>query len=151
MKNKYQAFTLIEILIVVSIIAILASFVILVVDPAGQLANARNAQRKTNALTILQAVYQYGADNKGTYPANIQTSSNCPGATNEICKTGGACAGLVDLSVLTNNELYLTVMPEDPDNSSLNGTGYNVSKSVNGRITVCAPLAEASESINITK
>lgn len=145
MNMNKKGFTLLEILLVVAAIAILAGIVIIAINPGKQLADTRNAQRRVNVNTILNAVYQYSIDNKGTLPAGITQT------VTEVCKTGGSCAGLVDLSVLSNNETYLTSIPTDPTGSSTNGTGYKISQSTNGRITVSAPSAENSVTISVTR
>lgn len=152
-SNNRKGFTLIEILIVIGIIAILASVVIVAINPGRQFSQARNAQRQSNINAILNSVYQYAVDNTGTLPAAIPTSVDCPGtATNEICKTGaGSCLNLVNLDVLTNNQTYLTSMPTDPTGATANGAGYHVAKSTNGRVTVCAPDAEIGVTISVTR
>ncbi len=144
-KNSQRGFTLLEILLVVAAIAILAGIVIVAINPGKQLADTRNAQRRVDVNTILSAIYQYSIDNKGILPASLTTTAT------EICKTGGSCTGLVDLSVLTLNEQYLTAIPVDPSNVSTNGTSYSVVKTANGRITVSAPSAERSLVISATK
>lgn len=150
-KNK-SGFTLLEILLVVAAIAILAGIVIVAINPGKQLGETRNAQRRVDVNTILNAVYQYTLDNSGTLPASLPASDTCAAtATNEACKTGGTCTGLVDLSVLTLNQKYLTSLPNDPTGATTDGAGYHVAKSANGRVTVCAPDAEQSATIIVTR
>jgi type IV pilus assembly protein PilA len=140
-----KSFTLLEILLVVALLSILAGIVILAINPSKQLAQTRNAQRSVDTNTILNAVYQYSVDNDGNLPASITTTQT------EICKTGGDCSGLIDLSVLTANEEYLVSIPFDPTEDSPNGAGYEIKKSVNGRVTVAAPDAELGETISVTR
>ncbi len=150
-NNKSSGFTLLEILLVVAAIAILAGIVILAINPGKQLGDTRNAQRRVDVNTVLNAVYQYAIDNNGTVPATIASSTCSSVTTNEICKTNGTCTGLIDLSDITTDGTYLVSMPIDGSATSTNGTGYRIAKGSNGRVTVCAPLAEQSASITVTR
>ena len=69
--KKNKGFTLIEILVVIGIIAILAAVVLIAINPARQFAQARDSQRVSAVNTILNAVGQYIADNKGNLPSGI--------------------------------------------------------------------------------
>lgn len=147
-RSESRGFTLIEILLVVATIAILAGIVILALNPARQLSQTRNAQRKVDVRTILDAIYQYTTDNGGTIPTTII------GSPTEICRTGATCTGLTDLSVLTNNERYVTTIPRDPQCLTVcatNGVGYTVTFTANNRIIVAAPHAEIGDAISITR
>ncbi len=146
-KKVKTGFTLLEMLLVVALIAILASIVILAINPGKQLAEARNAQRRSDVNTILNAVYQYSIDNNGAIPDGITTTEI------NICRTGSAsCTGLVDLFVLTDNEKYLTDMPHDPTTAcEAEDTCYGIVQSVNGRITVEAAQAELGANITVTR
>lgn len=144
MKSK-RGFTLLEVLLVVVIIAILAAVVIVALNPSKQLADTRNAERRSEVNEILNAVYQYAIDNNGTIPATITTTQT------DICTTGGTCTGLIDLSVLTASEKYLTAIPTDSSTGTANDTGYAIKKTANNRITVNAPGAEQGATISVTR
>jgi type IV pilus assembly protein PilA len=141
-----EGFTLLEILLVIAAIAILAGIVILAINPSKQLKDARNVQRRADVNTILNAVYQYSVDNDGIIPQTINTTAT------EICATNAVnCTGVINLSVLTNNETYLTAIPSDPNGTcAANGVCYEILKTANNRITVSAPDAEDA-TISVTR
>ncbi len=143
-KNFPKGFTLIEILLAVALISFLAGIVIIAVNPSKQFDDAKNTQRWSDVNTILSAVYQYAVDNNGVIPATITATQT------EICKTGGTCAGLIDLGVLTTAEKYLVAIPTDPTGVSTNGAGYEILKTGNGRVTVVAPDT-AKATISVTR
>ncbi len=139
-----RAFSLVEILVVLSIVGVLAAVVTLSVVGVQQ--KNRNAQRSTHISIILNAVYQYALDNNNQLPPSITT------ATTSICRTTAAtCSGLIDLSVLTTNQKYLPSIPTDPSNTSTTSTGYTIVKNSVGRITIAASGAEASTTISTTR
>lgn len=149
MKKRNSGFTLIEILLVVAALAILAGIVIFAINPSKQLAETRNAQRAMDVNTILNALYQYSIDHNGTFPAGITTTAT------EICGQGvveATCTSdsLVNLSPLTEDEVYLVGIPEDPQNTD-DGAGYTVNLTAGGRIVVSAPDAERDASISVTR
>ncbi len=153
LKPNSRGFTLLEILLVVAAISILAGIVIIAINPTKQLGDTRNAQRRADVNTILNAVYQYALDNNGTLPTSTTAIAT------EVCKTGVAAATcttdtLIDLTVLTALEKYLVALPSDPQCPSVcaaNGGGYTIMKTANGRITVAAPDAEQSATISVTR
>jgi len=151
-RNIKTGFTLIEVLLVIAILAILAAVVIVAINPAKQMANARDAQRSSDVYTILNAVHQYAVDHEGALPIEIVEDEY------QICFTNTAsCQDLINLSELTEGQIYLTAMPRDPlcqyDNDFCveNGTGYNISKSTNGRVTVSAPGTEGATEISVVQ
>jgi prepilin-type N-terminal cleavage/methylation domain-containing protein len=149
LRKNEKGFTLIEVLLVIAIIAILAGIVILAINPNRQLAQSNNAQRSSDVTTLLNAVYQYSIDNDGTLPASV--SALVADTPTEICNAGGDCDGLVDLGVLTQNQTYLTELPADPTAATTDGTGYEIERSANNRVTVSAPSAQNSETITVTR
>lgn len=144
MRNK-KGFTLIEALLVIVIIAILAGIVIIAVNPGRQISQANNTQRSSDVKALLDAVHQFGVDNRGTLPANITAvATNVSDAGTDIC------ADLVPT--------YITAMPVDPTAAGATyvdctdyDTGYQVSVDADGHVTVAAPSAELAEVIAITR
>lgn len=157
-KNKFKqqkGFTLLEVLLVIAMIAILAAIVIIAINPAKQLAESRNAQRRSDVNTILNAVYQYTIDNGGVLPTELPAIGVAVG---EICWTpataDATCVAnsFTNLSVLTDLEKYITAIPKDPSWAVGDiGVGYTILKTANDRITVAAPDAELLATISVTR
>ncbi len=143
-RSTRGGFTLIELLLVIGIIGILAGVVIVSINPTKQLGDARNAQRRSDVNTILNAVYQYSIDHSGNLPSSI---TSAPG---EICRSGVNmdCTGLVNLNMLTG--AYIVGMPIDPQSATATSTNYTIVQA-NNRITVAAPGAEQGASIAVTR
>lgn len=134
MKKHKKGFTLIEILVVIGIIAILASVVIIAINPARQFAQARNSQRQANIDSILNAIGQNLADNKGVL------SSECP-TIGSATTTLGNTTPQVDFSTCLGTYLPGGI-PMDPTNGTAGNTGYDISYNTStGRYIVCAPNA----------
>ncbi len=114
-------------------------------SPKMQPSDARNAQRRADMNTILNAVYQYAIDNNGALPPGITTTET------EICRSDVTvnCTGLVDLSLL--NGMYLVSTPRDPQAATATSTKYTIYRSSNSFITVSAPAAEGGEKISVTR
>jgi type IV pilus assembly protein PilA len=146
-RSLKRGFTLIELLLVIGIIAILAAIVIVAINPTKQLGDARNAQRRSDVNTILNAVYQYALDHNGNIPTTITTSAT------HICKSGVSvtCGALVSLNMLTG--AYVVAIPNDPQAPTEGvDTNYTIMKdATTSRITVAAPEAEQSATITVTR
>ncbi|MBI2444718.1 MAG: prepilin-type N-terminal cleavage/methylation domain-containing protein [Candidatus Magasanikbacteria bacterium] len=149
-----RGFTLLEVLLTIAIIAILAGIVIVAINPGKQLADARNARRRAEVQTILNAVNQYMIDNSGNLPATFSIATCNTASTQEVCQENNTTCtslGKVNLTVLTTDQKYLPALPVDPKATTSGGTGYYITQSANSRITVCAPLAEQGATISITR
>ena len=83
-KNKKEGFTLLELLIVISIIAILSVALVIVLNPAETLKKARDAQRIADLSTLKSAI--------GIYTTSVNHSYLGGAASNAICKTTPATA-----------------------------------------------------------
>jgi type IV pilus assembly protein PilA len=133
-----KGFTLIELLLVIGIIAILAAIVIVAINPAKQLADARNVSRASGVNTVLNAISQYALDN-AAYPA-------CLNDTGAVTATAVDSCGTLTTDLASD---YISAIPTDPSDSS----HYQVSKlaGANGRVTVSAPNAENGETISVSR
>lgn len=94
--SRKHAFTLIELLIVITIIGILA--VAFIPRLAGMSGRGRDAQRKSDLQQIATALEVYAQDNNGLYPSST-----------------GACISTLGLGS------YLTTTPVDPSGSAAIG------------------------------
>ena len=152
LSSSRQGFTLIELLLVIGIIAILASIVIVAINPTKQLGDARDAQRRSDVNTILNAVYQYAIDNNGNLPTGIPTTTAKPICQVDVDPTTCTTGAMLGVSLRQLSGSYLVSIPRDPRVTSTGtGTRYNIVRDANGRITVNAPGAEQDTSISVTR
>ena len=147
MNKRLKAFTLVEVLLVIVIIAILAGIVIVAINPARQISQANNAERDSDVKALLDAVHEYAIDNRGALPTGITA----------VATVVGSGAGQIDICT----DLVATYMAEMPFDPTATGaaytdcttyhTGYTILEDADGRVTVAAPTAELSETISVTR
>ena len=142
-KRKGKGFTLLEILLVIAAIGILASIVIVAINPLRQIGKAENAARLSGINTIQKALDQYYIAN-GSYPEGI-----IEGDYTEICETGDEpggstitnCEGKIDLRSLV--PIYIAAIPSDPK-----GGGYRIAiNPANNGVSLYADQAVLGETI----
>src|SRR3989344_8808717 len=120
-----KGFTLVELLVVISILSILLAIVLIAINPARQVTQARDTQRRSDVLAILNAINQYFADN-GVLPPSLV--SDCP--TKDDVGTGGG-----DLAADVA-PTYIADLPKDPNGGTAADTKYNMCKTAANRVTV---------------
>lgn len=149
-KNK-KGFSLIEILIAITLITMLAAIVIIAVNPGRQFAQGRNTQRWVSVNSILNAVHQNMVDNDGNFDFSGCGATSMPSvATNIDSATGVDLCGCI---VPT----YIAEMTYDPTDGSYTDcasydTAYEIIQdATTARITVSAPSAELTQAISVTR
>jgi len=144
-----KGFTLVEILIIIGIMAILATAIILTVNPPRQFAQTRNTQRWSNVNTIIDAIYRNINDNgKFICPAGELPKTVTPikGGTNgyDLCRClVSTYIGSIPFDPLLGTAHYNTC--DDYD------SGYTIAQSDSNRITINAAAAELDANISVSK
>ena len=128
LKNEGKGFTLIEILITISIILVLTWLLVIVINPAERLIKTRNNQREAHINAIYGALEQY-----------IFYHNNLP-----ICLETFAQDAINCNMELT--PVYLNEIPKDPICGNGN-TGYEVIKNNKGEVGVKASCKEGETEI----
>lgn len=148
-----RGFTLIEILVVIGIIAILATVVLIAINPARQFSQANNTQRVSNTNTILNAIGQRIADNKGVFAGTFTisgTTYTCgplPQTVTTITSTMASDTTTETGALGCLVPTYLTAIPTEPIAGS---AGYTV-VATSSRVTVAAPAAELGQTISVSR
>jgi len=144
---------LIEILVVIGIIAILATVVLVAVNPARQFKLARDSQRTSNVNALLNA-FTNVAEHRGTFV--------CAGSTKTISSTWVVVkgSGTTLMPVISHIVLvpdYISSLPFDPSLTTAHftsnddyDTGYQIIQDANGRITASS-TGELTPSISVTR
>ncbi len=158
MQRKNQTgFTLVELLVVIGIIVILFSVILVAIDPARRLSQARDAVRRQDVRDMLESIQEYLVDNDGAQPTSIDTDADSYeqiGTANSGCDSGctaqtteSACADLESDLVDT----YLSEIPVDPSTGTAAETDYYVNINASGRVEVGACDPEIADTISVKR
>ena len=147
-KRTYRHISLVEMLMIVSLIAVVISLAIVFFDPIGRSSVSRNAERWNHVNAIASALYEYANTHEGKLPPEINEQPK------EICAQApdlGPCvsAGGIDLSVLSPD--YLSAIPVDKMSENDLKSGYTVQLLPPGRLYVVAKYAEGGDAISISR
>lgn len=150
MKKK-NGFTLIEIMLSITLIAILSYAFVSYLNPGQQLAQARNSQRSLHLNALINSIRQNIADGRGAFSCGI-------GDIPTTAKKMAIGAGNYDIASCIS-PIYIAGLPFDPVDSNAHftsnadyDTGYTIIKaSATGLITLSAPSAELGIIISVTR
>ena len=143
-KAKKQAFTLVEILIVIAILAILAVVTFVVIDPAARINAANDTRVREDVNGIADAISLFVVDNIGALP----TQNDC---TNPACTDGTAIATTTEATLFDavgggdDGSLYATALvpsyiaaiPTEPDADQ-----YQIGQTAAGVVLVGGTLSD---------
>lgn len=155
MINNRTGMTLVEIVIVIAILAIVTGVGVVAMNPAGQLAGARNNKRTLDLQTIMSGIRGNIADQMGQ--AFSCGAGALPTSTAKRMASGVSTSTYDIASCLV--PIYLLSLPFDPSTSSAHytsnsdyDTGYFIVQNSSTRqITLTAPAAELRKTISITR
>jgi prepilin-type N-terminal cleavage/methylation domain-containing protein len=159
---KKSGFTLIELLVVIGIIAILASVVLVAINPGRQFAQARDTQRRSDIYSLTNAIYQFSVEHNGKMPDtdadpvvnSFPTTATCIGSSAPCFNLGaagdadGAGAGNPPLDPVAPT--YIAAMPKDPSTGTDADTNYIIFQNTDGRV-VASASGELTPAISITR
>lgn len=154
-------FTLIEMIVVITLIAVLAGIVIVAVNPARQFSAARNTQRLADLGRLQGAVNHYEIELSSGYPAGIDATLRMLGTATTSCNvacgtltnstttetTAASCLNLTSALVPT----YITSLPFDPQTGSLAKSYYAIKKTGMDNITLRACTPELGQTLQINQ
>ncbi len=140
-----------ELLITMTIAVIIAGVALVFTNPAGKLARSRNARRNADIQTIMNALGQRIADNRGIFSCHV---GNLPASSTRMMSPPGG----FDVSQCLV-PAYLVSLPFDPGVAGAHfatttdyDTAYAISQSAtSGRITIMAIYPELGENVGVTR
>ena len=149
---RRDGFTFFEIVLSVAILAILSVAVMVLVNPASLYAKARNTERVTHVNSILSAIGENMADNRGSFSCAAGT---LPTSTKRMANGSSTYYNIAPC-------LVPAYMPDFPYDRSAAGahfssttdydSGYSVIRNASsGVITVTAPFAELGVIISASR
>jgi prepilin-type N-terminal cleavage/methylation domain-containing protein len=146
--RKQKAFTIIELLLVISIIGILSGVLMVIIQPKKMKGNARDAQRLSDLRVIQGVLEMYFADHR-SYPKSCTPVATCTAAWIRVTNTSGN--SLYDALVPS----YISEMKLDPLNSGTeispcaSATNYRYNYYSDGSIYYLTAIVE--DSANVAK
>ncbi len=143
-KNINKGFTLIEVLLVITLIGVLLTIGLVSFNTEARFIEVRNDTRRNHIQSLESAVNQYKLQ-EGSYPTGLSRNYQ------EICDPDATnCNGFVDLNQFLVPK-YLQSIPKDPnDADTTGGTGYSVAvDETTNTVGVRALQAEGGETIAI--
>lgn len=133
MQNRREAFTLVELLIVIALIAILAVTTFVIINPTQRINASNDARRREEVREIQKAIEVYSTQNNGSLPT--ASGANLPIVTTANLLSAGAPASALDGFTPT----YMKTIPLDPS-----GDEYRIGMLADQQVIVGTTLSDGS-------
>ncbi len=153
-NNTLAGFTIIELLIVLSIVSLLLAGAVIAINPFRNFSQASNLQRKSDLEIILGGLNQYAIEQNGAFPAVVSTTLQMIGTATTGCNmactatssvTATACVNLASTLAPT----YLSQLPVDPTLGSSTKTFYAIQRVDKGTGNIGLTLRACSPDLNV--
>ncbi len=128
---KKEGLTIIELIVVIGLMAVLATVILITVSPAERLARARNEARERDVEAIYANIKQYAFQHGGAFPECVTETETDITGCDELVPT------------------YLANFPMDPicGDETAGDSGYYVKRSPEGELGVKAVCAEEEKEV----
>lgn len=136
-KKNLNAFTLVEILIVIAILAILAVVTFVVINPAARINAANDSQTRNNVIALCDAISLYVVDQGGALPTVSNPSAGTALATVTEATLVSAGDDAADLENIAPD--YIASLPT----TATGGVVY-VGQLANGQVICGGNLSDGS-------
>ena len=150
--------TLAELLIAISILALLAGITLVALNPKKNQENAADAKRREHLQTMIDALYQYQIDH-GEFP-HIPTYRSVDKKHRDVCALTSVVPNELFFCILDAPQRiplgqlipdYLPALPKDPKNEEQYETGYQLWLDADGRVHASAPLGKGGLGIEMAR
>jgi len=115
-KSSY-AFTLIELMVVIAVIAVLAGALMMAINPQAIVQKSRDAKRIQDIDTLAKALNLALAESEITLTANSSSCTTCSSNTGTLVTSGSGYVKFTIPTGKTGLSKYLSTLPVDPLNT----------------------------------
>ena len=151
LRSGQAGFSLLQLIIVVSVILVLGTSVYIWVDPITRLEEADDSVREKDILVLAQAINDYANDHDGALPflgvVNTTKKVICTEQSGSTLECSGDNAPCLRIAHQKFYQDYLSELPVDPDKTANTDTGYYVETDSDNNLVVGACAYNRTDAI----